>query len=80
MRGNYQTLLHNLYLQLWINTIEMFFKVKAVSDDTIFACDCSRLHQTRFQSCRVRGTIASCETNLRQSGGIGANRVKNRVV
>ena len=50
--------------------------VKALSDDTIFACDCSRLHQTRFQSCRVRGTIVSCETNLRQSGGIGANRVK----
>ena len=41
-----------------------------------FACDCSRLHQTRFQSCRVRGTIASCETNLRQSGGMGANRGK----
>ena len=50
--------------------------IKAVSDDTIFACDCSRLHQTRFQSCRVRGTIASCETNLRQLGRIGANRVK----
>ena len=42
MRGNYQTLLHNLYLQLWINTIEMFFKVKAVSDDTIFACGRNR--------------------------------------
>ena len=50
--------------------------LKALSDDTIFACDCSRLHQTRFESCRVRGTIVSCETNLRQSGGIGANRVK----
>ena len=28
------------------------------------------------ESCRVRGTIVSCETNLRQSGGIGANRMK----
>ena len=32
--------------------------------------------QTRFESCRVRGTIMWRETNLRQSGGIGANRVK----
>ena len=52
------------------------WRLKALSYDAVFACDCSRLHQTRFQSCRVRGAIVSCETNLRQSGGIGANRVK----
>ena len=39
--------------------------IKALSDDTIFACDCSRLHLTGLQSRRVRGTIVSCETNLR---------------
>ena len=39
--------------------------IKALSDDTIFACDWSRLHQTRFESCRVRGTIVLCETNLK---------------
>ena len=42
--------------------IQSSFTVKALSDDTIFACDCSRLHQPRFESCRVRGTIVSCET------------------
>ena len=30
-----------------------------------------------FKLCRVRATIVSCETNLMQSGGIGANRVEN---
>ena len=50
--------------------------LKALSDDTIFARDYSRFDQTRFQSCRVRATIVSCETHLRQSGGIGANPVK----
>ena len=33
-------------------------RLKALSDDTIFACDCSRLHQTRF---RVRPTLGNRE-------------------
>ena len=49
--------------------------VKAVSDDTIFACDCSRLHQTRFESCRMRGTIVSCETNLRRNRGQSREKI-----
>ena len=56
--------------------ITMSTNVKVLSEDTIFAQDCFRFDQMQFQSCRVRATIVSCETNLRQSGGIGVNRMK----
>ena len=78
---------HNIYLQLALVTLyvlvaEIYWKKypKALSDDMIFACDCSRLHQTRFESCLVRGTNVSCETNIRHSGGIRANPGKNCVM
>ena len=43
---------------------------------------CSRFHPIQSDailivSCRVRATIVLCESNLRHSGGIGANHVKN---
>ena len=66
----------NVFHQISSKLIIDLCTLKALSDDTIFAPDCSRFDKTRFQSCHVRATIVSCETHLRKSGGIGANRVK----
>ena len=55
---------HKIYVSFLSNLINVTFNVII------------NLKKMRFQSCYVRGTIVSCETNLRQSGGIGANRVK----